>query len=215
MELSRMKESSMTTRAATSYCGCSFCTQAVWDTVVTDGGGSYSCGSRIKWLQSAQGYSEAAACAKIAAEFQGTCTCNPTSCSGPKVLAPPDPSTLVWSDEFNVDGPPDPRKWGYDIGDGCSIGLCGWGNNKNEYYTQSSSNVIISNGILRITARKQSGFSQPYTSAKLKTRDLRLFKYGQIQFCASMAKCKARGTWPALWMVGFTISQFCFAHLIF
>ena len=34
------------------------------------------------------------------------------------------PAKLIWSDEFNTDGAPDPAKWGYDIGTGNN----GWGN---------------------------------------------------------------------------------------
>ena len=39
-----------------------------------------------------------------------------------------DPSKLIWIDEFNVDGAPDPANWDYDIGDGYDIGLCNWEN---------------------------------------------------------------------------------------
>ena len=34
-----------------------------------------------------------------------------------------DPSKLIWIDEFNVDGAPDPANWDYDLGDGYDIGL--------------------------------------------------------------------------------------------
>ncbi|MFZ1263538.1 MAG: PKD domain-containing protein, partial [Chitinophagaceae bacterium] len=34
--------------------------------------------------------------------------------------------SLIWSDEFDVPGSPDPSKWGYDIGTGSG----GWGNNE-------------------------------------------------------------------------------------
>ncbi|KAL7523711.1 hypothetical protein ACHAXR_000300, partial [Thalassiosira sp. AJA248-18] len=64
-----------------SYCGCNSCTQQVWDAMATDGSGSYSCGSRISWLQSAQGDSEAGACGKVASDFPGICLCDPNSCT--------------------------------------------------------------------------------------------------------------------------------------
>ncbi|KAL3801331.1 hypothetical protein HJC23_006941 [Cyclotella cryptica] len=63
------------------YCGCNSCTQAVWDTLVTDAGGSYSCGSRITWLQTVQGYSGASACQKVANEFPSVCRCDTMSCT--------------------------------------------------------------------------------------------------------------------------------------
>lgn len=132
--------------------------------------------------------------------------CNPSLCNK-LPLDDPDPSTLIWSDEFNVDGPPDPLKWGYDLGDGCP-GLCNWGNGEQAYYTALPGNVNISNGVLRIAAKKESGYSLPYTSARIVTRGLHSFKYGRIQFRASLAKCKAVGTWAALWMVSFSFLPF-------
>ena len=124
------------------------------------------------------------------------------------VLEDPDPSKLIWRDEFDVDGAPNPAKWGYDLGDGCNIGLCNWGNGEVAYYTNSPGNIKVSNGVLSITAKKESGFTLPYTSARLVTRGLESFKYGRIQFRASLEKCKALGTWPALWMVRFSFIPF-------
>ena len=63
-----------------AHCGCHSCTQEVWDRIATDNGGSYSCGARISWLQSAKGYSEAGACKKVASEFPDLCLSNPNSC---------------------------------------------------------------------------------------------------------------------------------------
>lgn len=60
-----------------TYCGYSSCTQQVWDAMATDGTGSYSCGSRISWLQSNEGDSEAVACEKVASEFPDICLCDP------------------------------------------------------------------------------------------------------------------------------------------
>ena len=64
-----------------TYCGCDSCTKQVWDTVATDNDGTFSCGSRITWLQNSQGYSEDAACEKVSNEFPDLCLCNPVSCS--------------------------------------------------------------------------------------------------------------------------------------
>lgn len=100
-----------------------------------------------------------------------------------------------------MDGAPNPAKWTYDLGDGCDIGLCNWGNGEVAYYTDSPSNVLVSDGVLRITAKKEAGFSLPYTAARMVTRGLHSFKYGRIQFRARLASCKAIGTWPALWML--------------
>ena len=62
---------------------------------------------------------------------------------------------LVWSDEFDVNGSPDAEKWTYDLGDGCPD-LCGWGNNEAQYYTDRPENVIVDDGLLKITLKKEA-----------------------------------------------------------
>ena len=124
--------------------------------------------------------------------------CNPGKSSSSD-LDEPDEANLIWNDEFDVDGAPDSTKWGYDLGDGCSAGICKWGNNEEQVYTNDPSNVIVSDGILRISAKRTS--PQPgYTSTRMVTRGKQVFKYGRIRFRASVANCQAFGTWPALWM---------------
>ncbi|MEJ2006496.1 MAG: glycoside hydrolase family 16 protein, partial [Cyclobacteriaceae bacterium] len=58
---------------------------------------------------------------------------------------------LVWSDEFDYEGGPDPKKWAYDLGDGCP-NVCGWGNDEEEYYTNHPMNVRVEGGILTVEA---------------------------------------------------------------
>ena len=114
------------------------------------------------------------------------------------LLAEPDAAGLVWSDEFDVDGSPDSSKWDYDIGNGCP-NLCGWGNNELQSYTNEANNVRVNNGILRISAKRDAGGS--FTSTRMVTRGKQAFKYGRVSIRASVANCKALGTWPALWML--------------
>lgn len=64
-----------------TYCGCTSCTPLVRDSLATDGAGTYSCGSRITFLQEAQGYGTAGACAKVESEFLNLCLCGPSSCN--------------------------------------------------------------------------------------------------------------------------------------
>ena len=145
---------------------------------------------------------EVDACKQVAGtEFPNVCgpECDPDRCD--YTLDDPDPSTLLWSEEFDVDGSPDPTNWDYDLGDGCNVGICNWGNEEQAFYTNSLNNVYVSNGSLKIVARKESGYSLPYTSARMVTRGKHYFKYGRIQFKANLSKCKAIGTWPALWML--------------
>jgi beta-glucanase (GH16 family) len=103
---------------------------------------------------------------------------------------------VIWSDEFNTEGAPDPSKWGYDIGTGTD----GWGNNELEYYTSRPDNAVISNGVLKITARKEEYNGSAYTSAKLVTRDKFAFTYGRVEVRAKLPA--GIGTWPAIWMLG-------------
>lgn len=101
---------------------------------------------------------------------------------------------LVWADEFNYNGLPDPEKWTYDVGGH------GWGNNELQYYTEADpDNVSVKDGQLLITARKEQYENNAYTSAKLVTRGQQAWQYGRIEVSAKLPK--GRGTWPAIWML--------------
>lgn len=105
---------------------------------------------------------------------------------------------LVFDDEFNTPGSPDPSKWGYDLGGG------GWGNNELEYYTSRTDNAIVSNGTLKIIAKKESYQGSSYTSARLLSKGLFSFQYGRIDVSAKLPV--STGTWPAIWMLGNNIA---------
>jgi len=100
---------------------------------------------------------------------------------------------LVWSDEFDYQGYPDPNKWGYDIGAG------GWGNQELQYYTNRLENARVENGRLIIEARKENYGGAQYTSARLKTRYKGDWLYGRIEVRAKLPG--GTGTWPAIWML--------------
>jgi beta-glucanase (GH16 family) len=104
----------------------------------------------------------------------------------------------VWSDEFSVDGMPDPSKWVFELGAG------GWGNNEAEYYTNRKENALVSNGTLKIVAQKESFSGSQYTSARLVTKDKYSFTYGKVEVRAKVPA--GIGTWPAVWMLGNNIS---------
>jgi beta-glucanase (GH16 family) len=111
--------------------------------------------------------------------------------------------SLVWSDEFDTPGAPDPTKWGYDIGDGCPAN-CGWGNNELEYYTNRQDNSIVSGGTLKIIAKAENYNGKAYTSARLLSKDKFSFKYGRAEIRAKIPA--GVGTWPAIWTLGNNIS---------
>ena len=106
-------------------------------------------------------------------------------------------SAPVFADEFNGTSV-DASKWEMQTGDGCSYGLCGWGNSELQSY--QAANATVANGILTITAKKQRVGSKAYTSARMRT----LNKGGQWthgRFEARMKTPKGSGMWPAFWML--------------
>ena len=105
---------------------------------------------------------------------------------------------VVWSEEFNSPGQPDPLKWGYDIGAG------GWGNNEVQYYTNRIDNAVVSDGTLKIILKKESYQGSAYTSARILTKGKFSFQYGKIVVRAKLAA--GGGTWPAIWMLGDNLS---------
>ncbi len=117
-----------------------------------------------------------------------------TTQANPSPEPEPDFENLVWSDEFDVDGAPNASKWGYDLG----TGVNGWGNNEAQTYTSDSENVIVEDGMLKITVKSDGAGG--YTSARIKTENLYEFKYGRVEIRAKVPS--AGGTWPALWMLG-------------
>ncbi len=106
--------------------------------------------------------------------------------------------TQVWGDEFN-DGQIDSSKWTFDLTNGHSVGLPGWGNNELQYYTNRVENVREEDGNLVIEARKEEYEGFGYTSARIKTKGLFSKKYGKFEIRASAPTGK--GYWPAIWML--------------
>ncbi|KUO68207.1 MAG: hypothetical protein APF83_00305 [Lutibacter sp. BRH_c52] len=105
---------------------------------------------------------------------------------------------LIFSDEFDTTGSPNTNKWTYDTGAG------GWGNGESQYYTNRTDNVVIANGILKITAKKESYQGAEYTSTRMKTQGKFDFKYGKVEVRAKLPQ--GGGTWPAIWMLGSNIT---------
>jgi beta-glucanase (GH16 family) len=64
---------------------------------------------------------------------------------------------LVWSDEFDVDGPPSPNNWTLETG----YGENGWGNDEWQLYTTDPANVRVENGNLVISAQCGAGGPPP------------------------------------------------------
>jgi beta-glucanase (GH16 family) len=101
--------------------------------------------------------------------------------------------TQIWADEFDQNGPPDPSKWSFDIGDN------GWGNNELQYYTDELKNARVENGILIIEAHADINRPKGYTSARIVTKGKAAWTYGYFEIKARLPE--GVGTWPAIWML--------------
>lgn len=115
---------------------------------------------------------------------------------------------LVWHDEFDQDGPPNPANWNYENGFAR--------NNELQWYQPE--NAFCTNGLLIIEARRERkpnpNFDAhdadwrtsrkwiEYTSASLTSRHLQEFTYGKFEM---RARIDTRlGSWPAFWTIGST-----------
>lgn len=107
---------------------------------------------------------------------------------------------LIWSDDFSGTQL-NTNNWGYDLGNGCNVGICGWGNNELETYTNDPANIQVANGTVTITALNNGG---NYTSARIKTQGKINVQYGRIDARARLPR--GQGIWPAIWMLGENIS---------
>jgi beta-glucanase (GH16 family) len=113
---------------------------------------------------------------------------------------------LVWNDEFDRDGRPDPNHWDFELGF--------VRNNELQWYQPD--NAVCENGLLVIEGRREQkpnpaydpagrhwARSRPfieYTSASLRTRGRHSWQYGRFEI---RAKIDARdGLWPAIWLLG-------------
>jgi len=107
-------------------------------------------------------------------------------------------TNLVFSDEFDVNGVPDPEVWTFEIGNNN-----GWGNNEKQYYTND--NAVVTDGNLVITAKAESINGLNYSSSRIITKDKFEFTYGRIETRAKMPSGK--GAWPAIWSLGTNIDE--------
>jgi beta-glucanase (GH16 family) len=116
---------------------------------------------------------------------------------------------LVWSDEFDRDGLPDPARWTYEEGF--------VRNQELQYYTRArAENARVQGGVLILEARRER-YPNPlflpgskdwrrarefaeYTSASVTTEGKASWRYGRIEVRARLPT--GRGLWPAIWMLG-------------
>ncbi len=109
--------------------------------------------------------------------------------------------TLVWADEFNVNGTINTDNWTYEKGF--------VRNQEIQYYTENrTENCKIQDGYLVITGRKESTqYATPtsysdgtYTSASIITNKKHSWQYGRFEIRAKVPPGK--GPWAAFWAKG-------------
>ena len=111
---------------------------------------------------------------------------------------------LVWSDEFDTDGPVNSDNWHHQ-----TIGIenGGWANGELQHYTDRIDNSFVSGGFLNIVAKRetieQNGVSRDFTSARLNSKFA--FTFGRVDVRARLPL--GEGTWPAIWTLGKNISE--------
>jgi beta-glucanase (GH16 family) len=113
---------------------------------------------------------------------------------------------LVWADEFDRDGPPDPKCWEFEQGF--------LRNHELQWYQPG--NAVCRNGVLAIEGRREKienpfhdknhrswKISRPhasYTSSSLITREHLSWKCGRFEIRARFSALP--GLWPAIWTTG-------------
>lgn len=137
---------------------------------------------------------------------------------------------LLFSDEFDGDSL-DKSKWNYEEGDGCDIGICNWGNDEFQYYSNSSRYAYVRDGKLVIQPRYETGLDAEnlknycrsrcspddqqclyrcdyveFSSARLTTKgkfDIApgFDDYGLIKIDVKYRVSAGDGLWPAIWML--------------
>lgn len=100
---------------------------------------------------------------------------------------------LVWEDNFDYEGSPDPDKWTFEVGNHQ------WPNRELQAYTSLPENVSVHDGNLVIRAIKKKDGEREYTSAKINTSGKQSWQYGYFEFRVKLPK--GLGSWPAIWMM--------------
>lgn len=106
---------------------------------------------------------------------------------------------LVWADEFNDDGSVSNSNW---FSETVPPNNGSWFNAEQQHYTDRMDNAYVSDGTLKIVAKKEiyTAFNstKSYTSARLNSKFA--FTYGRIEVRAKLPD--DGGTWPAIWTLG-------------
>ncbi|MFQ9516682.1 MAG: family 16 glycosylhydrolase [Eubacterium sp.] len=104
-----------------------------------------------------------------------------------------DEYEIVWEDNFNGNNL-DRSIWNVEENGN------GGGNQELQYYRDSTENIEVSDGTLKIKGLRKSWGGKNYTSGRINTKGKAEFRYGKIE--ARMKLPSFLGAWPAFWMLG-------------
>ncbi|PHN01395.1 glycoside hydrolase family 16 protein [Flavilitoribacter nigricans] len=136
----------------------------------------------------------------------GLIACSPKTASHESAETKTETYQLVWSDEFDTDGPPNPQNWTYERGF--------TRNEELQWYQED--NAFVKDGMLIIEGRRETRpnpdyqadsndwrTNRPeinYTSSCVTTQGRHQWRYGRFEIKARI-KTEA-GLWPAIWTLG-------------
>lgn len=116
-----------------------------------------------------------------------------------RIEIPEGYTRLLFHDEFDGEGLPDPEYWSFETGYVRNGEL-------QAYVADRLENCNIHDGLLHLTVRQETdGFTLPdgttpaYTSASIHTQNKMKFTYGRVDVRAKLPAIK--GTWPAIWLM--------------
>lgn len=95
---------------------------------------------------------------------------------------------VLFYDDFDVDGTPDPKKWKL-----CSKGPSDWNQEMSESYEQA----YVKNGVLVLNAEKIDGV---YKAGGIKTEGKFDFTFGKVEVRARLTRYP-NGAFPVIWMM--------------
>lgn len=114
------------------------------------------------------------------------------SCSNEETQKVTNFTNLIMADEFDTNGAPDSDMWNFF--EGAAF------NNEQQYYTSRPENIKVEDGMLKITALRETFMGSNFTSARIETKGLFEKQYGRFE--ARIQSPWGQGIWPAFWLLG-------------
>ncbi|MFT7560754.1 MAG: beta-glucanase (GH16 family) [Flavobacteriales bacterium] len=126
-----------------------------------------------------------------------------SACCALSISANAQVGEIIWEDNFDSFNA---QNWTKDVGNGCGIGLCGWGNQELQWYAEDNVTVEAipnepGNSALVFDARDETIEGSVFTSGKVNSAQKIAIRYGMIETRIRVPDL-AEGFWPAAWLLG-------------